>query len=42
MTWRECAREVISAVIERVGRADEKALLEELRKAYPFDGGIRR
>ncbi len=40
MTWRECARQVICEVIERVGRNDEKALRAALREAYPF--GVRK
>lgn len=36
MTWRERARPIIAAVIERVGRADEKRLRRELAAAYPW------
>lgn len=35
-TWRDHARPIIAAVIEKVGTADTKALRAALCAAYPF------
>lgn len=35
-TWRDMATPRIAAVIAKVGRADDKALRDALRSAYPF------
>lgn len=35
-SWRGLAEPIISEVIARVGRDDEKALRDALRDAYPF------
>ena len=40
MSWREHARPIIAAVIDRVGTDDMKALRAALKEAYPY--GPRR
>ena len=39
-SWRDRARPIIAAVIDRVGKGDLKKLKAALREAYPF--GLRQ